>query len=785
MTEMLNKEFSRTTFLKGGALVVGFSMVGAGVSAKVTKAAGIDPYASLGPYDKASLDSWITIHADNTASIKAGIIELGQGTSTGFLQIAGEELDMDMSQLRWVSQDTNVTPNQGSTSASRGIKNGGLELRAAAAQAKQVLLGMAATQLGVPSSNLTVSKGVVTGGGRSVSYGALLSDKLFNVGIPPPAASLRPGVAPSKPVSSYKLVGTRVPRLDIPDKVVGTFVYAHGIRVPGMLHGRVVLQRGQGMYGTADQVVSVDESSIKNIPGAQVVRRRNFVGVVAPTEYAAIQAAAQLKVTWADRPVLRGNGNLFAQMREQKGVSAPLTGQTTGALFNTGDVDGALASAAHVVSATYKWPFHGHVPIGPDVVVADVTPNGAVLYSGSQDLYSLRANLAGLLGLPADRIRIRYHESSSSYGSGAPKSTDVPEAAAVMSQIVGKPVRLQFMRWDEHGYDNHGFPMLIDTRAGVDANGKIVAFDYKAHAVATGGTISTMKQLLGSPFPAPPLATIETSVIGMQYTIPNWRAEIKSLPNLNSGYLKVGALRAMQAAAQGFGMQIFDELAYAAKMDPVAFHRLNVATIDRPLPDSGSTSTKSRWLAVLDAVAQAANWQPKVAASKLSNANLVTGRGIAFGSRGNSGSATLAAAVADIEVDKQTGKIVAKHIYTGQDYGLVIGPDLVTSQAMGQVMHATSRTLVEEVTFDKKGVTSLDWVSYPSLRFKDHPQHTHVVINRPAEGTGPSSEELLSPVHAALANAFFDATGVRIRQAPMTPGRVRATLAAAKAGTYK
>ncbi len=199
---------------------------------------------------------------------------------------------------------------------------------------------------------------------------------------------------------------------------------------------------------------------------------------------------------------------------------------------------------------------------------------------------------------------------------------------------------------------------------------------------------------------------------------------------------------------------------------------------------SSSLGSRATRLAVLDAVAQAANWQPKVAASKLSNANLVAGRGIAFGSRGNSGSATLAAAVADIEVNKQTGKIVAKHIYTAQDYGLVTGPDLVTSQAMGQVMHATSRTLVEEVTFDK-GVTSLDWVSYPSLRFKDHPQHTHVVINRPDQGTGPSSEELLSPVHAALANAFFDATGVRIRQAPMTPGRVRATLAAAKAGTYK
>jgi CO/xanthine dehydrogenase Mo-binding subunit len=186
---------------------------------------------------------------------------------------------------------------------------------------------------------------------------------------------------------------------------------------------------------------------------------------------------------------------------------------------------------------------------------------------------------------------------------------------------------------------------------------------------------------------------------------------------------------------------------------------------------------------VLDAVAQASKWEPKVAASRLSDANIVTGRGITFGSRGNSGSATLAAAIVDVEVNRKTGKVVVKHIYTAQDYGLVIGPDLVTNQATGQVMHATSRTLHEEVHFDKRGVTGLDWVTHPTLRFKDHPKHTHVVITRPDQGTGPSSEELLSPTHAAISNAFFDATGVRIRQAPLTPARVRAVLRASGKGT--
>jgi nicotinate dehydrogenase subunit B len=781
---MHEKEFSRKSFLKGGgALIVGFSLAGSGLAGKAQ--AVVSPYASNGPYDSSQIDSWISIHADNTASVKAGIIELGQGTSTGFLQIVGEELDMDMSQLKWVSQDTNVTPDQGSTSASVGIKKGGLQMRAAAAAAAHALLGLASSKLGVPTASLTVKSGVVSASnGQSVKYGDLIGDQLFNVQMPASAASLRPGAAPAKPVSQYKLVGTRVPRLDIPAKVSGKFTYVHNVRVPGMLHGRIVWQRGQGMYGTADQVISVDESSIKHIPGAQVVRRSNFVGVVAPHEYDAIQAAAQLKVTWADRPPLPGNGNLFAHMRNQKTQPGSLSGDAHGIadldIVNTGGIDAALASAAHAVSATYKWPFHGHMPIGPESVVADVTPNGAVIYSGTQSAYALRDTLADLLGLPAKLVRIRYYESSSSLGVGAPKNTDVPEAAAVMSQIVGKPVRLQFMRWDEHGYDNHGFPMVMDVRAGVDAGGKIVAIDYTAYAVATSGTIETMQQLLGRPFPAPSTRTaIETSVIGMQYTIPYWRADARAIPNLNTGLLKVGALRGMQASAEGFSMQIFDELAYAAKMDPVAFHRLNVATIDRPLPDSGSTSTTSRWLAVLDAAAQASNWQPKVAASKLSDANIVTGRGIAFGSRGNSGSATLAAAVADVEVNKKTGKVVVKHIYTVQDYGLVIGPDLVANQATGQVMHGTSRTLHEEVRFDKKGVTGLDWVTNPILRFKDHPNHTHVVITRPDQGTGPSSEELLPPVHGAIPNAFFDATGVRIRQAPMTPARVRATLKAA------
>ena len=336
MTEMLNKEFSRTSFVKGGgALIIGFSVLGSALAGKAS--AADSPYAS-NPIDQFAIDSWITIHADNTATIKTGGIKQGTGSDTALLMIAGEELDMDMSQLEFVIADTNVTPNTGPHFGSNTIINAGAGVRAAAASAKQVLLGLASNQLGVSTSQLSVDKGVVTGGGKSVTYGQLLGSKLFNVSMPAswsmnptpnttggafngprpgvPGQGIQAGQAPAKPVSQYKLVGTSPPRIEIPAIVTGSEVYIQNIRVPGMLHGRVVRPRGQTVYGFGAPIVSVDESSIRHIPGAQVVRKGDFLGVVAPQEYDAIQAAALLKVKWADPPaVLPGGGNEFAQMR--------------------------------------------------------------------------------------------------------------------------------------------------------------------------------------------------------------------------------------------------------------------------------------------------------------------------------------------------------------------------------------------------------------------------------------------------------------------------------------
>jgi CO/xanthine dehydrogenase Mo-binding subunit len=767
MTEMLNKEFSRKSFVKGGgAMVVGFSLAGAGLAGRTN--AADSPYASNGPTDQLAVDTFLTIHPDNTASLRSGRVELGQGAGTGLLMIAADELDMDLSQVRSARHDTNVTPNTSETSASTTIKNVGPQVRAAAAYAKQALLGLAATSLGVPVSSLSVSKGVVSGGGRSVAYGELMGDKLFNVRMP--SGKLDPGQAPAKSVGQYRLLMTNGPREEIPDKISGKFTYVHNVRVPGMVHGRVVRPRGTWGYGLVPTILSIDEGSIKHIAGARVVRKGNFIGVVAPLEYDAIQAAAQLKVKWATPPVVPGSsGNLFSTMRELD--SSGKTSQRY--TVDTGNVNTALASAAHVVSATYAWPYNSHAIIGPYAAVADVTPNGARLFTFSEDIYDLRSGVSKILGLPQEKVRITYYEGSSCYGY-APFN-DAAKAAAVMSQLAGKPVRLQFMRWDEEGYDLHAPPVMIDLRAGIDSRGNIVAVDHTTFSIPYKNyAVDTTDELLGTPAKAPNVSVFaSSSALGAvstgssgAYTLPNIRALGKTLPQFENFFM-VSYMREPNSLQGTFAWeQMIDELAYAAKLDPIAFRLQNLTTALGDPPR-----------AVLNTVAQASHWQTRVAASSLSDANVVRGRGVAFGAVSSTKSS---AAVAEIEVNKKTGKILVKQLHGALDVGLVISPNAVESQMMGEMIQSTSRTLFEEVTTNKTNVTSLDWVTYPILRFKEHPNITAAVVQRTDQAPlKAGSETMAAPTSAAIANAFFDATGVRMRTAPMTPARVRATLKAA------
>jgi nicotinate dehydrogenase subunit B len=750
---MHENEFSRKTFLKGGgALVVGFSLAGAGLAGKAS--AADSPYASNAPYDPMQLDSWIVVHADNTASIKSGRLELGQGTSTGLLLIAGEELDMDLSQLKFINVDTNVVPDTGGTYGSSSIRQAGPPVRAAAAYAKQTLVGLAATQLGVPVSSLSVKSGVVSGGGKTVTYGALLGDKLFKAQLG--ATTRDPGQAPAKAPSAYTLVGTSPPRIDIPDKVTGTYTYIHSVRVPGMLHGRIVRPRGQGGYGTGAKPLSVDAGSIKHIPNVQIVRKGDFLGVVAPKEYDAIQAAAQIKVVWEDKPILAGDGNVYGAMRAQDKA-----GMTQNSLTVTGSPDAALASAAKVVSATYTYDYQSHAPIAPTCLIADATPNGCLILTSSQDSYLARTRLAAVLGMSEKVIRFKYFEGGGAFG-GHPGRYDAPPAAAIMSMAVGKPVRLQYMRWDEHGWDSYGPTQLTDVRAGIDASGKIVAYDNTVWTMPSGAKVrETTEEVSGmGPLSATELGVSNGNTGPALYAIPNRRGAGRSVPVLNGGYLKTAPLRSPGSPTNFPAEQMIDELAYAAKMDPIAFRIQNI-----------SASANQRSIDALNNVAKISKWETRPSASKLSNANVVRGRGVAA-------SGTVAV-VAEIEVNKKTGKILVKHMYGVQDSGLSISPGLMENQMSGSLIQTASRAVLEGVRYTKSRVTSLDWVSYPIMRFKEHPAVTTVVISRPDVIPSGAGEQLVPGTPAAIANAFFDATGVRIRQVPMTAGRVRATLKAA------
>jgi CO/xanthine dehydrogenase Mo-binding subunit len=791
MAELLQVEFSRRGFIRGGgALIVGVGLGGAAAAKSRAAAAAVN---APGPPDPTLIDSWLAVHPDNTVSIFMGKHENGTGTATGTAMIVAEELSVSVAQVRverWDSGGPNPVPSQGPTVGSNGIEVGARPMRAAAAAAASALLNLASTKLGVPAVSLTVKDGVVSGGGRSTSYGELIGGRLFNIRMPSTfvtanntisasnlagnlaAGGLDPGATGTKPVARYTVVGTRVPRIDLPDKVTGRFTYVQNLRAPGMLHGRAVRPHGQPAYlPGSSAVVSVDASTIKHIPGASVVRRGNFVGVIAANEYDAIQAAAQLKVTWAEPPPLAGTGNLWRSMR-----ATPASKIVVNATRNIGNVDAALASSAKVLRASYAWPFNIHGVIGPSSALADVSKTEATVLCQFQGGYDrLRPAIAQTIGLPARNVRIVYYEGASTFGHNCSDHAAVD--AAIMSQLVGKPVRVQYMRWDEHGWDNYGPAVLMDVRAGLDAGGRVTAYDVTAWQPPAPGTVQAPgTEAVGFPIGpvsganttaanGEPYGTANLSAVNLNSTyagnIPNQRIRTNSIPML----FRSGTMRGPGFVQPSWAFeQMMDELAYAAKMDPIAFRQAHVGN--------------PRWAGVLSAVAEAANWKPRVAASNLSERAVVTGRGVALTTE-----QTYGAVIAEITVDKGTGKITVTHMYAAQDSGFAVGPDLVANQMSGNLIQGVSRTLYEQMTFNKKYVTGIDWVTYPILRFKDHPRITTVVIQR-TDLTNEGVGEALSPTPApAIANAFFDATGVRMRDAPMSPARVRAVLEAGGSGT--
>ena len=758
---MTRHSISRRDFLKtSGGLLVGFNLFEPVLG---LLAQGGTPLSNAGGLLPDQLDSWLAIAEDGTVSVFTSKVDLGTGIGTSLGQIVAEELDSPVSKINMVIGDTARSVDQGRTSASRTLERAGPQMRQAAAAARQELLKRASVRLGAPAGQLTVSGGVVSVAGnpsKNVSYAALVGGKKFDTKI---AASgeqwdlkVAPDVTPKAP-KDYTVVGTSVPRFDLPQKFTAEFAYAQEVRVPGMLHGRVVRPPVVN-----SKPLSVDDTSVRDIPGVvKVVEQGSFVGVVAQTEWAAIRAARALKVTWSAPPgqFPAGPDAMYDYLQNTKAFSDRVGAEN-------GNVAAALAQAATRFEVTYRWPFQMHGMIGPSCAVADVQGDKATVWSGSQAPFITRNGVARILGIADENVHFIYREGSGCFGRLEPD--DAPEDAALLSRAVGRPVRVQWMREDEHGWEPKGPPQLITIRSGLDGQGRVTAWDYAERTLPwTDARLSPM------------LASRQTGIKpdengfaigggdGIPYAFENHRASAATIPwMMNPNPLRTANLRAPYAQARCFASESqMDEMATAASVDPVEF-RL------RYLGNS------TRAADVLRAAANKAGWQPRpsrgVGGNGAGSGNIATGRGVAL----SGGAGTVVAQVADVEVDKSTGTVTVKKVTVAHDCGIIVNPDGLSNQIEGNVIQGTSRALMEEVDFDSRGVKNLNWSSYPIIRFKEVPDVDIVLINQrdmPPMGGGEASSIATG---AAIANAIFDATGVRLRQAPFTPERVLRALRA-------
>ncbi|MGA7795752.1 MAG: molybdopterin cofactor-binding domain-containing protein [Candidatus Acidiferrales bacterium] len=748
---METKSISRRDLLKStGVLIVGFSFFGT-ASRVLAQGEGL----SIDGMDPTVLDSWMAISKDGTVTVFTGKVELGTGVVTALAQIVAEELDVSFNKVYMDSGDTDKAVDQGVTAAARTVERGGVQLRQASAAARQELLKLASARLDSPVDMLTVTDGVVSVVGnpaRKIAYGDLLGGKRFNIRITAAGIGWDMKVAPevsAKNPKDYKIVGKSIPRVDLPEKFTGEFVYSQDASVPGMLHGRVV-RPATSLSAPA----SIDESSIQNIPGVvKVVREGTFVGVVAETEWAAIQAARTLKVTWSE-PTLKmmsGPSEVFDYLKNTKSFKDLV-------VTNKGNPDAAFSQAQKKYEATYFWPFQLHGMMGPPCALADVRGDKATIWTGTQGPFRTRDSIAKMLNIPPKNVHLLYREGSGSYGRL--ETDDVAEDAALMSRAVGKPVRVQWMRHDEHAWDPKGPAQLTKVRAGVDAQGNVTAWDFQDRSFPWSE--SDANPMLASAQiglkPTGPGFLNGAGGGGQIYMFENQKVVASDIPWVQQGQwpLRTSNLRAPGDLARVFASEsTIDEIAADLHMDPVQF-RLRYLTSDKRVSD------------ILVATAKKAGWTDHVSRSTPSTGTKVPGRGVAVANRAN----TMTAAVAEIEVDKSTGDVTVKKITLGHDCGLIVNPDGLKNQIEGNVLQAVSRALLEEVKFDSTGQKNLDWNSYPVIRFEQVPDVEIVLTNRPEMQPLGGGEPSIVPVTAAIANAIFDATGARLRQVPFTPQRV-------------
>jgi len=764
MTSDALAALSRRGFLKtSGALIVGFTMV------RPSEGQFGGPSPGAPPMNQ--LDSWLAIAADGNVTAYSGKEELGQGIVTAQTQLVAEELSVPFERVKLIYCDTAFTPDQAYTSGSQShpANFNHSNLAQAAATAREALVQMASQQLGLPVDQLRAADGVISPKGdpsKKVTYGQLVGGKKFNLTLDPKARR--------KPPSEWTVLGKPVPRPDIPEIVTGQFEFVHNVRVPGMLHGRVVRPPVIGAT-----VMSVDESSVAGMPGlVKVVVKKNFVGVVAERPWQALQAAEKLKVTWSAGAGLPKRDSFFEQLRNQKPTRDIL-------LVDSKDVEQKLSLAASVVKATYLHPYQAHGSMGSSCAVADVQGDKATIWSPTQGVWYQKSTAAMVLGLKPENVRVIFRRGSGCYGLNA--ADTVTYDAALLSQAVGKPVRVQLTRKDELTSENYGNAFLMDERAGLDAQGNIIAWDHEAWSPTLGtrpgpGTpgnviTGTLVGFQPEPFtprsPAPDPRGFNNNSNGIpSYAaalfdgVPKGAGTVRSsrvlVHNVPSPFF-TGPLRSPARFQNTFAHECFmDELAAHAKADPVEYRLRHLHS--------------ERVIGVLEAAAKAANWdtRPSPKAGLRKN-GLATGRGVACvayeGDNGYTGIVT------EVEVDQDTGKIAVKRVVVAIDAGPISNPDGLKNQAEGGALQGMSRALLEEVTWDNEKVTSIDWRTYHTLPLGFAlPKVECVLVNRPDEEATGAGETSITVIAAAIGNAVFDATGARLRQIPFTPERVKAAL---------
>lgn len=743
---------SRRDFLKGGgALVVSFALPGC-VSVS-TEESGLPAPGTAWPakVDPAELDSWLAIGADGSVTASVGKIEAGMGIGTSFAQIVAEELDVPLERVTIVMGDTATTVNQRGTGSSNGVIQGGAALRKAGAQGRATLLALASQRLGVPADALYVRDGIVyvkADPMKHVGYGELIGDRRFHVKV-----AKEP---PLKDPKEYRIAGRPVPRMDIPAKVAASYRYVADLRVPGMLHARVI--RPPEAHA---KIVRYDEGA--SLPGlVRVVRKGEFLAVVCEREEQAIDAARKLKVEWS-RPAptfWESDDALYEALRTTKPAASKKHDVH-------GDVDAALASASKVVEARYEFPFQSHASMGPGCAVADVRDGGAIVWAGGQKPYPLREAVAQMLGLAHEKVRVVWMPGPGSYGMN--DADDAAMDAALLSQSLHRPVRVQYMRADGTAWDPKGPPAVFRLRAGLDASGAVTAWDYEARGFSgqlrpsgtdvPGDTLAG--QLMGGGFK--PKSKDEHKFADESYGFAAKRKVSHLLPwtqSLGTG-LRTAHFRDPDGPQTTFASEAFvDEVAYAAGVDPVQFR---LQYLKEP-----------RERAVVEAAAKKAGWQPRTAPRRAKEGDLLVGQGLAYAPRHG----TMVAIVAEVAIQPTTGRYRVRRFTVAHDCGFVVNPRSVEGTIEANLMQAMSRAMHEAVRFDATRVRSVDWVSYPIIDIMEVPDAVEIVMlgNRPGAKTYGAGEPTTRPVVAAIANALHDALGTPLRRVPFTPEAVVAAL---------